>query len=80
MLEIIEPRYRDHSVLLAQYKLTPGYPAKIHIRRGAYSGDYEVSAKDIASAPSEMMKTKNGSRISMKAVPLKCLVRIGEPV
>lgn len=79
MLEIIEPRYRDHAVLLAQYKLAPGYPAKIHIRKGAYAGDYEISAKDIAKSPSETMKTKNGSKIAMKAVPLSCLVRIGEP-
>lgn len=78
MLEIIEPRYKDRSVLLACYKMTPGYPVKVHIRKGAYAGNYEVAAKVVANSPTETMKTKAGAKIQMKAVPLDSLTRLEE--
>lgn len=76
MVEIFEPRYRDRSVLIARYKISPGYPMQVKILRGAYKGKYEIPAKALSGGTSEMMKTKAGQNIEMKAIPLDSLVRI----
>ncbi|MBR2766819.1 hypothetical protein IKF63_01180 [Candidatus Saccharibacteria bacterium] len=77
MLEIFEPRYRDRVVLAARYKITPGYPVKLRIKKGAYKGDWVAPSSVVAKSPVEKMKTKAGALIEMKAIPLDSLERAG---
>lgn len=76
MIEIRAPRYYDRVVLIAKYKITPGYPVKIKILYGAYKGEYNIPSKVLCQSPVEPMKTRNGNVIAMKAVPLDALERI----
>ena len=76
MIEIRAPRNHDRVVLIAKYKIAPGYPAKIKILYGAYKGEYEASSKVLAQSPIEPMETRSGRIIAMKAVPLDALERI----
>lgn len=75
MIEILAPRYRDRTVLIARYKIMPGQDAKIKIKQGAYKGAYKVPAEVIAKSPVESIKTKAGKVIQMRAVSLDQLVR-----
>lgn len=76
MIEIRAPRYHDRVVLIAKYKITPGYPVKIKILYGAYKGEYSIPSKVLFQSPVEPMTTRNGNVIAMKAVPLDALERI----
>ena len=78
MIVIREPRYRDRTVLLARYRLPAGQSVYVRIMRGSYCGLYIASNDAIIKAPIEEMKTKQGKTISMRAVPLDDLERIGE--
>ncbi len=70
MIKIKEPRYRDRKVLLAEHNMYVGEDADVEILYGAYKGTYKVAWEDIDAAKQEYMKTKNGSSIPMRAVPL----------
>lgn len=78
MIEIRSPRYHDRVVLVAKYKITPGYPAKIKILYGAYKGKYNIPSKVLFQSPIEPMTTRNGNIIAMLAVPLDALERIDD--
>ena len=80
MIEIIAPRYRDRTVLLARYRLPCGQDVDVKILRGAYKGFYRVSNEAIVKAPIEEMKTKAGKMMSMRAVPLDAMERTGDVV
>lgn len=75
-IEVFEPRYRDRVVLLAQYRLPASEPVNVKITKGAYQGLYEVSAEDLAEAKDDMIMSKSGSPIKMKAVPIAKLKRL----
>ena len=75
MIEIWEPRYRDKTVLLADYRLRAGEDAKIKIVKGYYSGNYKVDGDTLAIAERETMKTKKGGEITVVIVPLDKLVK-----
>ena len=75
MIEIWEPRYRDKTVLLADYRLRAGEGADIKITKGYYAGNYKVDSETIANAERETMKTKKGGEITVVIVPLEKLVK-----
>lgn len=77
MIKIREPRYRDRKVLLARYRLPAGQSVEIEILSGAYKGLYRVSNDAICKSDIENMKTKTGKLLSMRAVALDDLERIG---
>ena len=76
MVEIFEPRYRDRCILIAKYKICPGYPMQIRILKGSYKGKYRIPAKVLSGGPYEIMKTKTGKNIEMKAIALDSLERM----
>lgn len=73
MIEIWEPRYRDRTVLLADYRLRAGEDAEVKIVKGYYAGNYKVSSDAIDEAQRETMKTKKGSEITVVIIPLEKL-------
>lgn len=75
-ISIIEPRYRDRSVLLARYRLPAGQDVRISIQKGAYKGEYKVTSETICNSPIETMMSRQGKPISMRAIPLDKLERI----
>lgn len=76
MINIKSPRYRDRTVLLARYRLPCGQDVKVKINEGAYKGIYNVKNEDICKSPIEDMKTRNGTSIQVRAVPLSALERV----
>ena len=78
MIIIKSPRYRDRTVLLARYRLPAGQDVDVKITEGAYKGVYKVRNDVICKSPIENMKTRNGTLLSMRAVPLDDLERIEE--
>ena len=75
-IQIWEPRYRDMKVLVARYKLPPGGDIDIEIMKGARKGFYHVKNQSICSSPIEYMKTRNGRKIEMRAIPFDKLERV----
>lgn len=78
VIVVFEPRYRDKKVLLAKYRLPKNEDVIVNITKGAYKGNYKVSAKDIAEADDDVMQSKQGNHIALKAVSLDKLERIGD--
>lgn len=78
MIRIREPRYRDNTVLVARYRIPAGGDITIEIEKGARSGIYKCKNQDIVKSPIETMKAKNGSSISIRAIPFDYLERVGE--
>lgn len=76
MIEIRAPRYRDRVVLLAKYRLPCGTGVDVEILYGAYKGVYHVSNEVICQSPVELMTTKQGKQIQMRAVPLDKMERV----
>lgn len=76
MIDIKAARYRDRVVLLAKYRLPCGTGVDVRILYGAYKGTYHVSNKAICESPIELMTTKQGKQIQMRAVPLDKMERI----
>ena len=75
MIRIKQPRYRDRSVLVARYKLTCGCGADIEIMEGACKGLYYASNEVICNSPIEGLKCRNGTTMSVRAIPLDKLER-----
>lgn len=78
MIEVKSPRYRDRTVLLARYRLAGGQDADVKILYGAYKGIYHVTNEVICKSPIETMRTRSGYEISMRAVPIDEMKRIGD--
>ena len=78
MIKIKEPRYRDRKVLIARYRIPCGQEFQIEIQKGAYQGIYKISNDLICKSPIEMMKTRTGAEIQMRAVNLDELERVEE--
>ena len=76
VLDIIEPRYRDNTVLLARYKLPAGQDVMVAIRKGAYKGLYKVTNETICRSAIETIKSRSGRPIQMSAVSLDAMERI----
>ena len=70
MIEVFEPRYRDRVVLLAKYRLQEGRDQVVRITKGAYKGDYMVTWEDIKNAKDDVMSSKTGFEVKLKAVAL----------
>lgn len=75
-IKIREPRYRDRAVLVARYKIGCGQDVTIEILSGAYKGFYKAKNEDVVNSPLEKLKTKNGSAIDVRAIPLDKFERI----
>lgn len=75
-INIKEPRYRDMTVLVARFRLPPAQDVEIEIEKGARKGFYRAKSEVICSSPIEFMKTKNGRKLEMRAIPLSKLERI----
>lgn len=78
MIKILEPRYRDRKVLVACHKIPCGGDIEIQIAKGAYSGIYKAKNDDICASQVEYMKTRQGGKLKIRAIPIDKLVRIGE--
>lgn len=78
MIEVKSPRYHDRTVLLARYRLTSGGSVDVKILYGAYKGVYRVSNPVICESPIETMRTRSGYEISMRAIPIDKMERIGD--
>ena len=76
-ISIRAPRYRDRVVLLARYRLPCGQDVSVEIQHGAYKGRYLARNSVICGSKIEHMATRNGSSISMRAVPIDKMERIG---
>lgn len=76
MIEIWEPRWKDRRVLIARYRIPAGQDFEIKIVKSAAKGIYRVTNDLICKSPIEVMKTKTGKEIQMRAVPLDELERI----
>lgn len=77
-IEVFEPRYHDMTVLLAKYRLPANADVYVKISKGAYKGKYLVTASDIAKAKDDMMMSKSGHPIGLKAIPIAALRRVDE--
>lgn len=75
MIRVWQPRYRDRKVLVARYKIPCGQGVDIEITQGAMKGIYHATHETIISSPVEQMKCRNGSTMSMRAIPLDKLER-----
>lgn len=78
MIEVRSPRYHDRTVLLARYRLPAGQGVDVKILYGTYKGVYKVSNDTIINSPIEVMETKSGRIIAMRAVPIDAMERISE--
>lgn len=74
MITIKSPRYHDRKVLLARYRLPCGKDVEIEILYGAYKGKYKVTNTVICKSALEIMQTRNGNKIAMRAVNLDELI------
>ena len=70
MIEVWQPRWRDRKVLIARYRIPSGSDFTVKISQSAARGLYKVSNELVCNSPIEMMKTKTGKMIQMRAVPL----------
>ena len=76
-IQIIEPRYRDMTVLIACWRLEhDGYDSLIEIMRGPRKGKYVTSYSDIMGSKIETLRTRSGKRMLVRAVPLAKLTNI----
>lgn len=78
MIDIKSPRYRDRTVLLARYRLVSGSYVDVRILYGAYKGIYRVTNETICKSPIETMRTRSGKDLSMRAIPIDEMERIGD--
>lgn len=78
MIDIKSPRYRDRTVLLARYRLVGGSSVDVRILYGAYKGIYRVTNETICKSPIETMRTRSGQELSMRAIPIDEMERIGD--
>ena len=76
MITIWEPRWKDRKVLIARYRIPCGADFEIEIKKSAAKGIYKVTNDLVCKSPIEMMKTKTGRQIQMRAVPLDELERV----
>lgn len=70
MVEIWEPRYRDKTILVANYKIPTREDLKIKISKGYYKGDYTVTKEVALNCPLEQMQTKRGGTVEVRVIPL----------
>lgn len=59
-----------------RYRLPCGQDVEVKITEGAYKGIYKVKNEDICESPIEDLKTRNGTTIKVRAVPLSALERV----
>lgn len=75
MIQILEPRYRDMTILVAYYKLAAqGFSSEIEILRGPRKGKYIVSQEEATASRTETLKTKSGKKMLVKVIPLEKLI------
>ena len=77
MIRVKSIRYHDRRLLLARYRLPAGQDVKVEILTGSYKGIYKVKSEVICSSPIEVMRTRNGQQISMRAIDIDRIDRIG---
>lgn len=70
---ILEPRWRDRTVLIADHKI--GKDNMVTIKHKEYPQPFYISGEIAKSYPLEMIKTKRGSELPVRAVPLLELQR-----
>lgn len=76
MIKIKSPRYHDRKLLIARYRIPAGANIKVEILTGSYKGIYKITSDTICHSPIEIMKTRNGNSISMRAVSLDYIERL----
>lgn len=73
-LEVWQPRWRDKVVLLADRKLGEHNIVTITKAGKSWDGKWYVSGKTARLYPIEQLKTKSGSTLPVRAVPLDELI------
>lgn len=67
-IDIIAPRWRDRTILLAEWKL--GVMNKIIVRDKHFPQPLYISGEKVRKFPVEELKTKQGTRFTVRAVPI----------
>lgn len=70
--KIWNPRWHDRVVLLADYKLAT-HNKIVFPKAKSLAGDWYISGRDAAKYPTEPFKTKTGTVMTMRAVPIDAL-------
>lgn len=77
-IKIWQPRYRDNTCLVARYRIPCGQDINVQIQQGARKGIYKVPNSVICESTIELMKTKTGKYIEVRAIPLAKMIRMGD--
>lgn len=72
--EVWQPRWRDRSVLLADFKIG-AHNVITFPKTPSYAGEWYISGENAKHFPIEPMKTKSGTTMIMRCVPLGELER-----
>lgn len=77
-IKIKEPRYRDRTILVARYRIPCGKDFMVEIEKGSYTGLYKVTNEVVCKSAIDSFKTKQGKVLSVRAIKIDDLERIGE--
>lgn len=69
LFHIFHPRYHDRTVLLADYRITT-HNVITFPKAASMGGEWYISGIEAKACPEESMKTKSGSTILMRVVPI----------
>jgi hypothetical protein len=70
--EILNPRWHDRQVLLADYKIST-HNAITFPKANSMPGEYYISGISAKKYPTQPMKTKNGAIMTMRVVSIDAL-------
>ncbi len=70
--KIWNPRWKDRMVLLADYKIAT-HNKIVFPKAKSLAGDWYISGTDVKTYPTEPMKTKSGTTMTMRVVPIDAL-------
>ena len=70
--KIWNPQWRDRVVLLADYKLAT-HNKIVFPKAKSLEGEWYISGTDAKKYPTEPFKTKTGTTMTMRAVPIDAL-------
>ena len=70
--KVWSPRWKDRMVLLADYKLAT-HNKIVFPKAKSLEGDWYISGTEAKKYPTEPMKTKSGTYLTMRVVPIDAL-------
>ena len=78
LFDIIEPRWHDKKVLLANWKI--GEHNVINIRHSSFPNMFYIDGERALSYPTQPIKTKRGTEALMRVIPIDDLDNVIEEV